>query len=90
MIARFVHGPTVLGQLHDLSVRTLSHVELKLRLGYVVTGVVRADVDVRLGMVLATLDQVGLDPLPGDLVGRVVGAGQGLLPRQQRHDERGK
>ena len=64
--------------------------ELKLWLGYVVTGVVRADVDVRLGMILATLDQVGLDPLSGDLVRRVVGAGQRLLPRQQRHDERVK
>jgi len=88
VIAGFVHGPAVLGELYDLPVWTLSHVELELRLGHVMTGVVGTDVDISLGMVLATFDQMGLDPLPRDLVRRVVGAGQRLLPRQQRHDER--
>ena len=50
------------------------------------TGVVWTDVNICLGMVLTTFDKMGLDPLPGDLVGGVVRAGQGLLPGQQRHD----
>ena len=68
MIARLVHGPAVLGELYDLPVGTLSHVELELRLRHVMTGVVGTDVDISLGMVLATFDQMGLDPLPRDLM----------------------
>ena len=87
MIARFVHSPAVLGQLYNLPVRTLSDMELKLRLGDVMTGVVGTNVDISLRMILATFDKMSLDPLPRDLVTGVVRTGQSLLPRQQRHDD---
>ena len=52
-----------------------------------VTGVVGTNVDISLRMILATFDKMSLDPLPRDLVTGVVRTGQGLLPRQQRHDD---
>ena len=61
--------------------------ELLLGPGHVVAGVVGADHQVGLGMVAATLDEVGLDPVDGDLVARVVRTGQGLLPAAERHLE---
>ena len=61
--------------------------ELLLGPGHVVTGVVGADHQVGLGVVAAALDEVGLDPVDGDLVARVVRTGQGLLPTAERHLE---
>ena len=61
--------------------------ELLLGPGHVVAGVVGADHQVSLGMVAAALDEVGLDPVDGDLVARVVRTGQGLLPTAERHLE---
>ena len=61
--------------------------ELLLGSGHVVAGVVGADHQVSLGVVAAALDEVGLDPVDGDLVARVVRTGQGLLPAAERHLE---
>ena len=61
--------------------------ELLLGNGHAVIGVVGADHQVGLGMVAAALDEVGLDPVDGDLVARVVRTGQGLLPTAERHLE---
>ena len=61
--------------------------ELLLGPGHVVAGVVGADHQVGLGVVTAALDEVGLDPVDGDLVARVVRTGQGLLPTAERHLE---
>ena len=52
---------------------------LLLWLGHVVAGIVGADHVVTSGMVLATLNQVPLDPLHGDLMGRVVWTGCGAF-----------
>jgi len=60
-------------------------VVLLLGFGHVVAGVIGADHVVTGGMILSALDQVKLDPLHGDLVGRVVGAGDSLLPVTERH-----
>ena len=38
-----------------------------------------------MGWALATPDQVPLDPLHGDLMGRVVWTGCGFLPLTERH-----
>jgi len=60
-------------------------VVLLLWLGHVMAGIVGADHVVTSGVVLATLDQVPLDPLHGDLVGRVVWTGDCFLPLTERH-----
>jgi len=60
-------------------------VVLLLWLGHVVAGIVGADHVVTSGMVLATLHQMPLDPLHGDLMGRVVWTGYGFLPLTERH-----
>ena len=73
------------GELYNLPVRAGGDVVLLLWLGHVVAGVVGADHVVTGGVVLAALDQVELDPLHGDLVGRIVRAGDSLLPSTQRH-----
>ena len=61
--------------------------ELLLGPGHVVAGVVGAHHHVSLGVAAAALDEVGLDPVDGDLVARVVRTGQGLLPTAERHLE---
>jgi len=88
MMTRPLHGPAVLGQLDDLPVRAGGDVVLLLWLGHVVAGIVGADNVVTSGVVLAALDQVPLDPLHGDLVGRVVWTGNGFLPLTKRHSGR--
>jgi len=85
MVTWPVHGPAVLRKLHNLPVCAGGDVILLLGLGHVVAGIVGTDHVVTGGMVLAALHQVPLDPLHGDLVGRVVGTGDGLLPVAQRH-----
>ena len=60
---------------------------LLLWLGNVVAGIVGADHVVTGRVVLAALDQVPLDPLHGDLVGRVVWAGNSFLPLTKRHSD---
>ena len=59
--------------------------ELLFEPGHVVAGVVGADHQVSFGMVAAALDEVGLDPVDGDRVARVVRTSQGLLPAAERH-----
>jgi len=83
-----VHGPAVLGQLHDLPVRAGGDVVLLLWLGHVVAGIVGADNVVTSWVVLAALDQVPLDPLHGDLMGRIVWTCNGFLPLTKRHSRR--
>ena len=61
--------------------------ELLLGPGHVVAGVVGADHQVGLGVVAAALDQVGLDPILGDLVAMVVRTSEELLPAAERHLE---
>jgi len=63
-------------------------VVLLLWLGHVMAGIVGADHVVTSGVVLATLYQVPLDPLHGDLVGRVVWTGDGFFPLTERHSYR--
>ena len=86
-IVSHLQRPAVLGEFDDLPVGAGAHVVLLLGLGDVVTGVVGTDPHVHVGVVAATLDQVGLDPLLGDLVRGIVRARDGLLPRADRHGE---
>ena len=86
VLSLLLQRPAVLGELDDLPVGAVGHMHRLLCPGDVVTGVVGTDPHVHVGVVAATLDQVGLDPLLRDLVRGVVRARDGLLPRTDRHD----
>ena len=102
VVARSVQSPAVLGQLHDLPVWTHGAVVLLLLPRDVVTGVVGADAKLHVRVILGknsisshvilfkpyltTFGEMNLNSLHGDLMRRVVGAGDGGLPGKKTHD----
>ena len=83
--AWFVHCPGIFGQFDQFSIRTTTNMVLLLWFRNMMTGIVRTDNVVSVGMISATFDEVELNTIHGYLMSRVVRAGYSLLKGTQSH-----